>query len=46
VFCSCRAVLSLPSSLSKRERAMWHAEADRLGLKSGSTVSTTPSLPR
>jgi hypothetical protein len=34
----CRAVLSLPSCLSKRERAMWHAEADRLALNSQSTV--------
>lgn len=40
-FCAvlcCRAVLSLPSCLSKRERAMWHAEADRLALNSQSTV--------
>lgn len=33
-----RAVLSLPPTLSKRERALWHGEADRLGLKSDSTV--------
>lgn len=37
VVCS-RAVLSLPACLSKRERAMWHQEAERLALKSQSTV--------
>jgi hypothetical protein len=33
-----RAVLSLPASLTKVQRAAWHAEADRLGLNSTSTV--------
>jgi hypothetical protein len=31
-------MLSLPAYLSKRERAIWHSTAQRLHLKSESTV--------